>query len=641
MRSRLPALSPLLLLTLAAPAQAQLFPDVTDAERAYAEVPGHPDAAAVVLFKRAELRLRDSWTGTPSTLDVTVRTKVLREGGKRFGQIVVARGDGLALESFAGRTVLADGRVIALADDAVFREDHGGVRGRYVTKAALPAVAVGAVLDYRYRLRWSSVFVQPWTFDEPVPVVLSELVYHQPPGMEVEHHLLGPAAGAVAAQSDRTIGGTVVRVWGEDLAPVVEEPFGFPWADLTTRIVVVPQRETTADGALVPLLDSWRTVCRHFAERVYGPLGRRARQVKKRAAETARRGDADATVRALHALVRDGVETSAPGVLTGAESLDAVLAEGRGTYAEKALLLAALLEAAGVPARTAWAVDWRQGFADLAVVNPGWFEKVLVVAHADGQRLFLDPGEPLAAGRLAPTNEGTQALVIDPLAPEVVELPASPAEESRRRAVLELAVDAGGGVGGRGRLTLTGHHAWFYLGRRETPAAAAQAWRQWLLNELEGFDVGDVAVAESVDEQRIEIAWTMALAAEQVLGDEVSLRPSRPLGPLRQRYTIPPERRRTAVQVSFADRDEVDLTLVWPAGWELDLAPAAADHATDAGHARAAAEVDAAGRRLRYRRSLEIAHTRYDPGDAYARLRELYTVMERHDAQSLVLVRGD
>jgi hypothetical protein len=121
----------------------------------------------------------------------------------------------------------------------------------------------------------------------------------------------------------------------------------------------------------------------------------------------------------------------------------------------------------------------------------------------------------------------------------------------------------------------------------------------------------------------------------------VSLRPSRPLGPLRQRYTIPPEGRRTAVQVSFADRDELELTLAWPAPWEVDLAPAGVDHATDAGVARASLELDEDARRLVYRRELEIARTRYDPGEPYARLRELYTVMERHDARSLVLVRGE
>ena len=48
----------LALVLLKTPAAAQIFTDVTDAERAITEVPGHPGAPAVVLFKRAELRLR-------------------------------------------------------------------------------------------------------------------------------------------------------------------------------------------------------------------------------------------------------------------------------------------------------------------------------------------------------------------------------------------------------------------------------------------------------------------------------------------------------------------------------------------------------------------------------------------------------
>lgn len=632
----------LVLLSLLAPcAPAATFPEVSAGERALAGVPGYPGAPAVVLFKRAELRLSDSWTDTPSTLDVLVRVKVLSERGKAYGQVEVGHGTHVRLEGFEGRTVLADGRVVPLAADSIFREEQARVRRRFVTKAAFPAVEVGAILDYRYRLRWSSVFVEPWTFDERIPVLLSELVYHRPIGMIVEHHLRGGAA--LQTQTDATARGSVVRLAAENLPPVVEEPFGLPWADVANQVVIVAQSEVRAAGAVVPLLDSWNTVCRNFEERVYEPLRKKARQVKKRASQlVAGAGrEPEARIAALTAYVRDDVRTTEPGISTAADSLDAVLAAGRGTYAEKALLLQALLKSAGVPSRLVWAIDWREGFADLEVVNPGWFEKVLVRAEAGGRRLYLDPGERVAAGRLAPTNEGTEALVVDGERPEVVVLPSSPAGDSRRRAELELQVDAGGRVAGRGRLVLSGHHAWYYLSLAQTAAVMNEAWRQWLVRELEGYDVGDVETRASVDEQRIEVTWTMALAAEQVLGDEVSLLPSRPLGPLRQRYTIPPEKRRTPVHVSFADRDEVELTLVWPPGWRLDLLPDPVDHASAAGAAHAELEVDDAGRRLVYRRSLEITGIRYEPGEPYARLRELYTVMERHDAQSLVLYRGD
>ncbi len=631
-----------LLLLYASAAAAQPFPEITASERALTAVPGHPQAPAVVLFKRAELRLADSWAGTPSTLDVHVRTKVLAESGKGFGQVAVEHSDSFVLERFAARTVLPDGRVVPLSEDAIFREESSRARQRYVTKAALPAVTVGAILDYRYRLRWSSVFLQPWTFDGPIPTLISELVYHKPIGMVVEHHLRG--GPDFLTQSDATARGEVVRVWLENLPPVLEEPYSFPFADLAHQVLISPQMRSTADGRVVPLLDSWRTVCRRYEESSYAPLRRKARQVRKKASQLAAEKDvadrgAGGRIAALHGFVRDEIETGGGGIETAAESLDAVLAAGRGTYAEKALLLQAMLAAVKVPARLVWAIDWREGFVDLEVVNPGWFEKVLVLAESG---TFLDPGEAgLAAGRLAPTNEGTQALVFDVEEPRVLELPLTPATGSRRHAVLDLAVDDGGRVAGRGRLTLTGHQAWFYLGRLATAEALRDTWRQWLELQHEGYAIADVEVAESYDEQRVDLSWTMTRHQELVLGDEVSLLPSRPLGPIRQRYTIPPESRRTAVQVSFADGDEIELRLAWPASWEVDLLPDAVEHASNAGTARATVEVDAAGRRLTYRRLFEITGVRYEPGEPYARLRELYIHMERHDAQSVVLVRED
>ncbi len=234
-------------------------------------------------------------------------------------------------------------------------------------------------------------------------------------------------------------------------------------------------------------------------------------------------------------------------------------------------------------------------------------------------------------------HEGAEALVVDRERPELIELQASSADDSVRR--LELALTAGddGQLAGRGRLSLSGHHAWFYLGRLENEAANRDAWRQWLEERFEGFAAAAVTVDESVDRQQIVVTFELAQHAEDVLGDETSYKPSRPFGPARQRYTRPPEERRQAVQVSYADRDEVELVVRWSPGWTLDAAPASFAVTSEAG--TASAEVEVVGSRLVYRRTLEIVGTRYDVGEPYRQLRELYAQLERSDAQSIVLVR--
>jgi len=297
-----------------------------------------------------------------------------------------------------------------------------------------------------------------------------------------------------------------------------------------------------------------------------------------------------------------------------------------------------MLASLKIPARLVWAVDWRDGFADLEVVDPGWFDKVLVLATIDGRPLLLDPSDRrLPAGKVSPVHEGAQALIVDRERPEVIELKASGPDDSVRRLELALTAAADGRLAGRGRLSLSGHHAWFYLRRVESEDVNRRAWRQWLEERFPGFAAGDVVVDENVGRQRVEVAFSLEQHEEEVLGDEASYKPSRPFGPAKQRYTLPPEDRRQAVQVSFADRDEVELVLRWGEGWRLDTAPSSFATSSAAGTARA--EVTAAGNQLVYRRTLELAATRYDVGEPYRQLRDLYTQLERHDAASVVLVR--
>jgi hypothetical protein len=640
------SLTPLLLFLVTTPLAAQRFPAITDTERTLTEVAAHPGAAAVVLHKHAELRLASSQALTPTTLEVRVRTKILTEAGKGLGQVAVPHSASVRLESFEGQTTTADGRQVALDASAVFTERGSEVGDRFLTKAAFPAVEVGAIIDYRFRLQWRSTYARPFTLEENIPTLLAELVYHVPQGMEATHYVRGGAHYvrgdvAVASSRDETADGTVVRLWAENLPPVLEEPNSLPRVDLVTQVMVLADSETAADGSRTPRFDSWKTVCNSF-ENVYDSVRAKRHRVKK-AALVARGGAKDNARKAtlLHAWVRDAITTTGSGLLpeTGA-TLDGVLHAGRGGAAEKALLLQAMLKAIKVETHLVWAIDWRDGFADLLIPNPNRLDRVLVVAEAEGAWIFLDPNDRrLAAGRLAPFHEGAAALVVDRQQPQVIELATSGPENSGRHAAIALAADDDGHFAGRGRLTLTGHHAWFYLRRLEEDAASRRVWKKWLTDHFEGFEIQDVVVDENVSAARIEVAFSLSQHQGDVLGDEASLKPSRPFGPTQQRYTLPGDERRQAVQVSFADRDEVELVLRWSKGWELAAAPEDIDTTSAAGTARATVLRSAAGHQLVYRRTLEIAKTRYDVGEPYRQLRDLYSSIESHDAQSLVLVR--
>ena len=616
------------------------FPPVTEAERMLDSVPGAPSAPAVILSKSATVRFARPPREPRSSLDVRVRTKILSEAGLDHGQVALGQGAGLELVAFEGRTVRPDGSVVPLDRDAVFRQTPGGQRA--ATRVAFPAVEVGAILDYRFRLAWRApVFPEPWLFDDRVPTRSSELTYEVPPGWRVRHHLRRTGRATWETEASSMPGGgrrTVLRL--RDLDAVPDEPAGFPYADLAHAAWLVTERIVTPDNRAIDIAADWATVSAPYvtAYDAARRFGRDARRLARRL--TADLADPRARVEAIYRHVRDHVRTTSMTIRVGeGAAVDHVLRDGQGSAAEVALLLATMLEAANQSARLVWAADWRDGWPDTEIVRPGWFSHVLVATRVGRERLWLDATDRrLAAGRLAPLQEGTGAVLIDPPRAEAVVLPTTPPEGSARRADVHLALDEAGALGGTGTLELTGHHAWFYLLRRETPEAVAAGWVTWLEDRFEGFAVTVERVVEDVDGARIEVVFGLRQRPSDVLGDEASLLPSLPLGPLSQRYPQTPAERRTAARASFADHDAVTLELTWPDGWEIDLEPPALQVVGASGEAEATVSLDPAARRLTYRRTVTIRNTVFFPGAAYAALHELYQAVERHDAQPVVLV---
>jgi hypothetical protein len=135
---RILAAAILALAPLAVRAAEPVFPPVTEAERAYREVPGEPNAPAVVLFKRGELelagygRLLGSYA---SHLRVAARVKILTEAGKRNREVAVAHGAGLRQNAVGAfhQTVAVHGRELAIERTAELRQ-------RWLDPAAFPAL---------------------------------------------------------------------------------------------------------------------------------------------------------------------------------------------------------------------------------------------------------------------------------------------------------------------------------------------------------------------------------------------------------------------------------------------------------------------------------------------------------------------
>ena len=625
----------------AGPASGADFAPITDAERALTAAPGDPEAPAVVLFEKGRMALMEYPKDLYSQLEVEVRVKVLNDRGKEmFGEVEIEHGRYLRLSGFKGRTVLPDGREVPVGEDAVFQDVASRARRRYVTRAAFPAVEPGAILDYRYTLRWDTfLYLEPWYFANRVPTLLSEVTYVVPKNMTARPWAMQVNSVELRAEDKGLAKGTELRIWAENVPAIADEPFSFPFEDLSSRFVLLPL-EVMSGGRQIRLLRSWNSVC-ELVHHGYQEMRDRRGDAKRKARElTAGSTTARAKAEALYRFVRDEIRSDGfSGVFVDRKdtTIDRVLSERRGSSVEQALVLETMLDAAGLEPRLVWAANRLDGRIDTGAANPWWFDRVLVTLELDGERVVLDPSDrDLGFGQLVPGFEGMPALLYHQSRPEFIELPAPPSSDNARRADVALAVDSEGRVTGSGTLTLTGHHAWIDLSLRDGDDPAAE-WRETLESSYQGYEVTDVEVADDRDRRTVTVAWKLELREEEALGDEVTLWPSRPIGPQEQPFTLPPERRTTPVQLYFADVEEVALSVTWPEGWSIDNPPPAVLERRQGAAVEQEVEVDEAGRTLTYRRRLETSKVEFTDSNEYGALRDVIAAAAKADAQPLVL----
>ncbi len=636
-------------ITLLASAAQAAFPPVSPEEKALTQVASVPNARAVVLFRKAELRMLDpASSDVSSRLTVRERVKILTEQGKDRGEIQLFHSAFVRLYSLTARTVLPDGRVVDLPKDAKFERKLSKSQKYYVTSIAFPNVEVGAILDAEYELRFDNIFyLEPFYFSSDVPVRSAEIRYLIPGSLGVQTWMRDPFQAGVKSEKGRDLGMRTFRAWAENLAPILDEPYGLPFQDLATQIMLVP---TVFDEGTVHmrLMESWAATSDLLREtwekgrRRGGDAGKKAQALAQKAG-AGRRDQAAA----IYAFVRDEIAFDDDGTgifLTGTEpSADAVLRAGHGTPAEKALLLETMLDAIKLDARQVWAAPRSNGLIDALVANPAWFDRVLVAAELgpkDGGRVYLDPTDRrLGFGRLDADYEGTAALLPDPKKPEGVVLAQSPAEQNLQRATVALQVGEGGRLSGTGTLQLSGLSATNKLRWRETPEKTTEAWNDWLAENFDGFTFTDLVAKESIEERTVEVTWTMTQKEEEALGDEVTFAASRPLGPRTQPFSASAAQRRSPILFGFPFVEEVDFEMTWPEGWHVESAPRTAKSESAAGAFSLAIQLDDPARKATLRRSFAVRQKQLSTREECELGRDLFAAAAQSDAQALVLVR--
>ncbi len=489
------------------------WPEIPKTELALSSVPGYPEATAVVLLNQGRIEL--SGKTLSAFADIYHRVKILKPEGREFGTVSIFSSDYYRMKKLAARIHLPDGTIRDLSKDALFTKKYSAGYDRYVTSFVLPEVTAGSIVEYRYRLYFDSIlFPTPWFFQDQIPTLRSQVTCSIPKNYAFKPQVVRTVNRNVEHETKGSAVAVSATFAMNNMPPVPQEPDGPPFEELASRVTFLPI--AMMEAGRVPLLDSWRTVCKLVrGDRTYG-----YQFVRKHAATARMRSrkltkdlaDPRGKAAVIYRYVRDTIATDPfDSVSASDRQADEILASEHGEPIEKALLLQVMLDAAKIDGFIGWTRSKQTGPIISEVVNPGQFDAVLVGAVISGKVELLDVAErQLPFGFLPPELQGVACLRVDKKKPTWMTTPALDAAASLRKAAVSLTVSPTGLVSGDGTLVLTGNQALSRMDWKETEEKTRIAWKDWIAGQFPDYDIEEVALAQERDVPKISVTFSVA-----------------------------------------------------------------------------------------------------------------------------------
>jgi Domain of Unknown Function with PDB structure (DUF3857)/Transglutaminase-like superfamily len=562
---------------------------ISPAERQLSAPVVEKDAGVEALFWN--IHVQDEFFGQDlrRSLNHYVRLKVFDEKGKeKTATIDIEYGSHTSIVNVAARTVKADGSIVELKRDAVYKRDlvrSGGTKIKVVS-FAVPGVEPGAIVEYRYKeIR-----------DDPQILYARLQMQREYPVQKITYY--------VKPLPNDYSGGYRMSVWPFGCKPSPFKPERDGFDSFFVENVPAFHEEPMMPGE--PNVRWWvlmlyRKSDNTDAEKYWTDIGKkwydRLKQsvkvddeLKKAAAEvTSGAKNQDEKLAALAAYVRKQVKGYYdPGVSDAdrnkvmsklpkdrLRTAPEVFKSGMGSSDDRNLVFAALASSVGIEARPALLPSRNDILFDPKMADEYFLDSIdMAVKSGDTWKLYDVSAHRLPPGMLTWGEEGVQALLSDPKKPSFIISPSSPPEASLIRRKGRLTLDEEGTLEGDVEEAFSGHSA---EARREELDGESEAKQLELVKErvskvFSTAELSNVSI-KNIDQaaQPLELQYHVKIPGYATrTAKRILLQPlyfERGAGPVFTAAT-----RRYAISFPYAWKESDDLVIQLPAGFVIDQA---------------------------------------------------------------------
>jgi hypothetical protein len=626
------------------------FPQISDEDMKFKEVPGQPGAPAAILYRE---EVDDDFQNHSHM--TYVRMKILTEAGRRYADVIAGFEKGWSnIENVSARTIHADGGIVPF-DGKVYDKEITKAHGIkiHAKSFTLADVQVGSIIEYRYYFRYyDQYFMAPqWVVQDdlwqkkvhfkymPADTYSKELMNSHD---QIIHGVSWTAFCPKEMQPKLTelpTGQQFVELNGTNVVPFVDEPYMVTSNQFKFNIHFYYVTSNKQE-------DFWKQEGKWWskdAEKFMNKKDGLADQVNQLVATS---DSPEQKARKIYAFVA-GLEnqsyvpqrTSQERLALGMKDrgVSDILKQKSGNRDELTRLFVAMARAAGIPAHLMIVTSRENNYFEPSYLSADQLDWEIAIVGLNGKEVFLDPGtkfcpygllywELSATGGLRETDNGTA----------IAQTPGPEYTQAITQRIGRFVMNDDGTIEGNMKAVFMGQEA---LTRRQSALLTdAEGRKKELEDEIKSWlpAGAEVKLVQEPAWEATSDQFTATFHVQTTLAASAGKRVLLPLHVFQfnEKPKFPSPERTNGVYLYYPSREVDDVTVTLPAALEVETLPQSENARVD--YAMYKSNWTQQQRTISATRDLAMAGFVFAPKE-YKDLKGFYDKVKAGDEQQAVL----